>query len=656
MPKFRDATTSMIMGELSPYMAGRGDTKLYRNGAEKLTNRAPLTEGGTRTRPGLLHCANLTVASNSPQKVVEFVFSGSQAYVFVFTDGRLDIFAHPVAAGASPTATITSGVPWTSAMIATLNFSQADDTMLVFHPDMRTQVIKRTGASTFARSDYAFEENSAGTIMYQPYYKFAEPAVTLATSATTGTGVTCTASAAVFASAHVGGIIRKEEKEILITAYTSPTVVTGTVRNALVSTTATADWDEAVFSPGRGWARCGTFHRDRGVLAGAKSRSSGIYLSKIGAYFNFDLGTALADEAMWESVKDEKVAEIRAVVSADALLVFSDASLFACISTPANPLTPANVDFVKQAPFGVRDGVRPVEFDEASLFAQASGSAIREALYTDTNQKFQTSMVSKLASHLINAPVSMAVLYGSETRPEQMALVVNGDGTMAVFHSIRSDSVAAWLPWTTDGSFKSVCTVIDTVYVVVERAIYGGTKYCLERFDEDRAALDCQRRATAMSATKTFATAVPQLQGLEVAVSSKGHPLGLYTVGSGGSITLDDLAPEVTEIEAGLPFEQRIRPMPAHVDLGDGSARGLIMGVIRTLIQVDRTAPFRVEDESILLDFQGDDYASDAPTKTGTIEVRHLGYDREGQKDIVITDPVKVTVLSLTRELQISTG
>lgn len=656
MPKYRDATTSMIMGELSPYMAGRGDTKLYRNGAEKLTNRAPLTEGGTRTRPGLLHLANLTVATDSPQKAIDFVFSNSQAYVFVFTDQRLDIFAHPVAAGASPTATITSGVPWTSAMISTLAFSQSDDTMLVFHPDMRTQVIKRTGASTFVRSDYAFEENSAGTIMYQPYYKYAEPAVTLTPGATTGTGVTFTASAAVFTSAFVGGIIRHKSKEILITGYTSTTVVTGTIRNTLTDTSAATDWDEAVFSPGRGWARCGTFHRDRGVLAGGKSRPSGIYLSKIGAYFNFDLGTSLDNEAMWESLKDEKVAEIRQVVSADALLVWSDAALFACISTPANPLTPENVDFVKQAPFGVRDGVRPVEFDSASLFAQATGSAVREALYADTEKKFGTAVVSKLASHLINAPVSLAVLYGSETRPEQLAVLVNGDGTIAVFHSIRSDSVAAWLPWVTDGEFKSVCTVIDTVYAIVERDIYGGTKYCLEKFDEDRAALDCQRRATSMSATKTFATAVPHLQGLDVAVSSKGHPLGTYTVGSGGSITLDDLAPEVTEIEAGLPYEQRIRPMPAHVDLGDGSSRGLIQGVIRTLIQVDRTAPFRVEDEDILLEFQGDDYDTEAPTTTGTIEVRHLGYDREGQKDIVITEPVKVTVLSLTRELQISTG
>jgi hypothetical protein len=78
MPRVREATTSTIAGELSPLMAGRGDTKIYRNGAAKLTNRAPLVEGGTRTRPGLAQIANLT-ASGTAFKGADFVFSGTQA-------------------------------------------------------------------------------------------------------------------------------------------------------------------------------------------------------------------------------------------------------------------------------------------------------------------------------------------------------------------------------------------------------------------------------------------------------------------------------------------------------------------------------------------------------------------------------------------------
>jgi hypothetical protein len=653
MPRFREATTSFVAGELSPLMAARGDTKIYRNGAAKLTNRAPLVEGGTRTRPGLLHVVDLA-ATGTVFKAAEFVFSKTQAYAAIFTDGRLDIFAHPAAAGASPAATL-AGCPWTAAMVQTLAITQSDDTMIVFHPDMRTQVVKRTGASSFTRGNFAFEENAGATKMFQPYYKFAEPPVTLAASGTSGVGVTFTASAPVFAANHVGAIIRKDKKEILVTGYTSPTVVTGTCRET-VTIAATADWDEAVASAARGYFSSGTFHLDRLVLAGAKSRPSGIYVSKVGAYFNFDLGTGLDNEGIWDSVKDEKVAELRQILSADALLVWSDAATFAYFATTAAPFTPKNFEMKKQAPFGVADGVRPVEFDEGNIFVQASGAIVREAIYSDADQKFKSTPVSQIASHLIASPTALAVLYGAPGRPEQLALAVNGDGRLSVFHSLRRESIAAWFDWATAGKFKAICTVVDTVYVVVERSIFGGTKYCLERFDDTAAALDCQRKATSGSATKTFAALVPHLEGLEVSVVSKGHSLGRVTVGSGGSVTLGDLAPEVTEIEVGLPFEQRIRPMPVHVDLGDGSGRGLVQGVARMLIVVDRAAGFRVAGQDILLDFQGDDYANPAPTKTGTVEVRLLGYDREGVRDIVVPDGAKTTILSVTRDVLVSTG
>jgi hypothetical protein len=304
----------------------------------------------------------------------------------------------------------------------------------------------------------------------------------------------------------------------------------------------------------------------------------------------------------------------------------------------------------------VADGVRPVEFDEANLFVQASGAVVRESSYSDADQKFKSTPVSQIASHLIADPTALAVLYGAPGRPEQLALAVNGDGRLSVFHSLRRESIAAWFDWATAGKFKAICTVVDTVYVVVEREIFGGTQYCLERFDDAAAALDCQRKATDTVPTKFFADAAPHLEGLAVAVFSKGHALGRVVVGSGGSVTLGDLAPEVTEIEVGLPFEQRIRPMPVHVDLGDGSGRGLVQCVARMLIVVDRAAGFRVAGQDILLDFQGDDYANPAPTKTGTVEVRLMGYDREGVRDIVVPDGAKATILSVTRDVLVSTG
>ncbi|MCM0018903.1 MAG: hypothetical protein NBV67_02820, partial [Tagaea sp.] len=511
------------------------------------------------------------------------------------------------------------------------------------------QVVKRTGATSFTRSALSFEQHASGAPRYQPYYKFAEPSVTLTPSGTTGS-ITLTASASVFVAAHIDAIVRYKKKEILITGYTSGTVVTGTVRETLGGATADIDWDEQVSSAARGYFRCGTFHKDRLVLGGAKSRGSGIYLSKVGAYFNFDLGTALADEAIWEGVKDQKVTTIRALLSTDALLVWSDATLFASFSTPANPLTPANFDLKKQTPYGVKAGLAPVEFDEASLFVPAQGAVVREALYQDTTQTYIANAVSLAASHLIKSPVALWALYGEDSGPEQYAYVLDADGTIAQFHSARAAEIAGWTQWTTSGAIKALAVVEQTVYVAVARDIAGGMKLTLEKFDPAAAALDCALKVTSGSATKTFA-GFAHLAGKTVSVVSKGHDLGDFVVSGGGVVTLDDLAPSVTEIEAGLAFEQRVRPMPASFDLGDGPTRGLRMGLVRAVAIVHDAQAFRQNGRTIALEFAGDDFATPATTKTGTIETWHLGYDDEARLDFVSTRPAKWPLLALTREV-----
>ena len=62
-------------------------------------------------------------------------------------------------------------------MIGELKVSQSGDTMVVVHPDMAMQKLTRTAVDTFARTDYAFD--TADGYIHQPYYKFADPAVTL---------------------------------------------------------------------------------------------------------------------------------------------------------------------------------------------------------------------------------------------------------------------------------------------------------------------------------------------------------------------------------------------------------------------------------------------------------------------------------------------
>lgn len=73
-----------------------------------------------------------------------------------------------------------------------------------------------------------------GAQLAQPYWSF-QQGITMQPSALTG-AITLTASADFFTPAYVGLRLRYNYKEILITGYTSPTVVSGTVQNRLPPT------------------------------------------------------------------------------------------------------------------------------------------------------------------------------------------------------------------------------------------------------------------------------------------------------------------------------------------------------------------------------------------------------------------------------------
>lgn len=642
MPRVRPAQTSLVAGELTPLMAARRDTKQYRNGAEKLLNYALLAQGGARSRPALEWLVNLAFG---PPKFAAFVFNDAQRYIIAFTDARADIYLPDGTLAASLTS-----APWTAAMLPRLTWAHYGDTMIVFHPDMRMQVIKRTGASSFTLSNFTFETGTGSIPTYQPYYKFADPTMTLTPSATTGAITLTLSGAGAWVAGHVGTIIRYQGKEISVSGVTNANLAAGTVLQTLPATTANANWDEQTFSAVRGYANCGVFFDNRLIFGGSKSKPDGFWMSKIGAFFNFDLGTALDNEAAWDSVTGDRVAEVRHMSGTRHLLIFTDQGLVLVPTSDARPLTPKNLAFREQAPYGA-SWVRPQSFDGAILFDQITGAAVREALWEDTEQAYSADAVSLPAEHLINSPTVMAVLYGATRRPEQYALLVNGDGNLSVFHSSRAQEIAAWSPWQTNGTFQAICQAGNEVFVSVLRTLNGASVYTLEKFSDDRT-LDCSKRVTG-ALGKTFA-GFGHLANMAVEVISKGHDLGTVTVSAGGVITLDALAPEVTEIEAGFWTPPRLRPMPVDFDLSDGDSGALMKRMIRAVLTVDRSCSIRVAGRDVLLAFQGDDFATQAGTVTGKLEFRLLGVDRDCQFDVVVPRPGKATILGLTREVQLN--
>jgi hypothetical protein len=201
----------------------RHDTGAYANGARRLRNVSVLNQGGITRRPGTEYLATL----NGRARLIPFEFSSTEQYIFAFGNTRLDIYS---TAGAL-VQSITS-CPWTSSILFSMTYSQAADVMILCSPQMATQVIRRTSSTTFSRAAFAFTPAVNNELIYQPYYKFADDAVTLSASGTTGS-VTLTTSAAFFTAGYVGTRIRWFGIEIEITAYTNSTTATGTIKGTL---------------------------------------------------------------------------------------------------------------------------------------------------------------------------------------------------------------------------------------------------------------------------------------------------------------------------------------------------------------------------------------------------------------------------------------
>lgn len=640
--------TAFTSGVMAPGMASREDTSFYGSGVEIGLNNIPRLEGPADRRWGLRHRDFLTGMA----RLMEFEFKRDQLYLFCFGHQRVDIYY----ADTMTKATELTSCQWTLAMLPRLNVAVLGDTMIVCHPDMKTQVLKRTGAAIFTKADLTFEEHSSGAPRYQPYYRFAAPGITLTPSATTGS-ITLTASASHFVAGHVGCIMRmthdngtgdpEKPKEVLITAVTNGTTASATVRQTLDDTAATATWDEQVFSDLRGYFNTVAFHDNRTVFGGHKSLQSYMFVSKAFAPYNFDLGTTQDNEAIWQDIGDDQVAEILGIVSYRHLQVFTDSGPYIVPGSDTKAITPKTWSMKRQVPYA-SGFVKPRAFDGATLFIQDSGAMVRELLWNDVQQAYDGPPASFLASHLIKAPVDLAVLDGADGRPEQYAIIVNGDGTAAVYTSLRDQKVRGWWPWETDGDFKAAAVVGRKMVALVERVIDSVTKWCLEEFDPDLA-LDCAKTATGSAATVW--AGFSHLAGAEVSVLSNNYSLGRFTVAEDGSITLPY---EVTAVEVGLYFERLLQPMPPMPALPDGSARGRMVRLIRTVATVSNALGFRVNGRPSAVRFAGEDFNQPPTPQTGELEFRNLGFSKRVAPLLDWPEPVRCTVHGLALELKVN--
>lgn len=241
---------------------------------------------------------------------------------------------------------------------------------------------------------------------------------------------------------------------------------------------------------------------------------------------------------------------------------------------------------------------------------------------------------------------------GTATEDANYVYVVNSDGTMAVFNTLRAQQVAGWTKWQTTGEIQAVTVEGTEVWFAVKRTINSATVYYLEKADPDTYT-DANKKQT-QSASTTVSN-LAHLNGQSCRVRADGSIMDDATPSS-GSITL---ARNGTVVEVGLDYDVTVTTMPVTSDFNNGSILTEKKRLIRIVGDFYQTLGVYVTttgtSSNVLVPERnlGEDVLDAAPSSyTGIKEVYLNGWDRLAQVTITQTDPQPFTLLGLLIEVE----
>jgi hypothetical protein len=444
----------------------------------------------------------------------------------------------------------------------------------------------------------------------------------------------------------MGGIVRIKGKQIELSDIFSPTQAEGLVLQDLEDSDPTTEWDELAFSNARGWPVAVTFHQDRMVIGGSRDLPNGLWLSKTGQSFNFDLGEGLPDEGISFRLAADDRPSIRALVASRNLQVFTSTGEWVVAGAP---LTPEDIQVQRQSRIGApRDRqVPPRDVDGATLFVARNGHELREFLFVDTEQAYQAADLALLAQHLVRNPVDQAF-----DQKRRLFLLVNEDGSLATIALYRNADIAAWSLQETDGRVLSAAVVGDETMVLVDRS--GSVR--IERLD-DELMVDAGVRLS-QSPPALVWTGLGHLEGREVALVADGLVLERTTV-SGGQVVLDRPA---SELVVGLPYTHVIEPMPAAFGGARVGGQDPVYRPVRICLRLFETQSLRIDTGEGLREVPlhtiggGPNDRSPAPF-TGDRALRALGWRRGADQPpwrVEQDTPLPCALLSATTEVKVN--
>jgi len=366
-----------------------------------------------------------------------------------------------------------------------------------------------------------------------------------------------------------------------------------------------------------------------------------VWGSNVNDFFNFDLGKSRDDNGIDATLDVGQFDAITGTVSNRVLQIFTGGAEFVVTKSP---ITPENQAFRRQESYGSRF-IEPRTLDNATFYIQRTGRALREFILGELEQEYRSDTTSVLAPVLLRDPVDMDVSIGTDLEDANYVYVINTDGTAAAFNTLRSQEVSAWTSLSTNGAYRHITQVVDSLYTSIERE----GKFNLERIDTD-SNLDASTHY-ALTGTNILA-GLEHLEGQEVAVIADGSLLQNKVV-AGGQITLERDVQATAEV--GLAFFATVKTMPIEANIGAGYDFDSSKRMVKTTVWLQNTATINIGSFTVPFKTFGTERLDQPITLfTGKKSMQLMGYDKTMQLDITQDTPTPFMLLGLSIEMELS--
>lgn len=685
MPRLRTYARSFAGGEVTPEFFGRIDDAKYQTGLAKCRNFTILPHGPAANRPGFEFVREVK-DSTKFTRLIPFTYSSTQTVVIEVGEGyfRFHTLGQTLYSGAA-ILEVTS--PYQEADLPDIRYVQSGDVMTLVHPNYAPRELRRLSATAWELIVIQFVSRLEAP---------ENPAAVATPGATPGTPI-----------GHYYTVTAIDETGL----DEGPQSDEATCSNNLLDDGAynTITWDATtsafryrVYKKSNGlWGYIGqtdeltfrddnitpdvsttppitvnpfdgagnfpgavSYYEQRRFFAGTTNQPQNVWGTKSGTESNLTYSLPTRDDdSVSFRVAAREANGIRHLVPMGNLLLLTASVEWRLSPINNEAITPSSISVRPQSYIGA-SRVQPVIVNTNMFFGAARGGHAREASYSNDAGGYVTGDLSLRAPHLFDGYVLTDFAYAKAPVPTVWA--VSSSGLLLGLTYVPEQQVGAWHWHDTDGVFEAVAVVAeeeeDALYAVIQRTIDGTSKRYIERKHTRAFATldDCffVDSGFVYEVTDpngdTVISGLDWLEGKEIALLVDGKVQPRQTV-IGGSVTLDEIA--YRKVAGGLPYDCDLETLPLAAEI-EGYAQGRPKNINAAWIRVYRSSTLRAgPSETELIEFKArsTEEPDDPPaTKSETFELTlSPGWDDDGQVFIRQSDPLPLTVVSLSLEISL---